>query len=272
MSYKQNLHIHTTYADGKDTPEELIQEAIRRGFDSIGFSEHSYMAFSDYPYQMTVAEMADYVAEVRALKAKHKGAIDIFCGLEYEFFSDFDTEDFDYLIGSVHYLDLDGRILGFDRSLPEVQAYVQNHFGGDGIAFAKKYYEQLSHLPERKKVDIIGHFDILTKTNELGQTIDTTSREYLNAGFDAIHAMKGKIPLFEVNTGAVARGYRTAPYPQIDFMREFCRCGYGAVITSDCHDKTYLDSFYEEARQMLREAGYKSQCILTDHGFEEVAL
>ena len=122
MGYKQNLHIHTTYADGKDTPEELIQEAIRRGFDSIGFSEHSYMAFSDYPYQMTVAEMADYVAEVRGLKAKYKGIIDVFCGLEYEFFSDLDTKDFDYLIGSIHYLDLDGKILGFDRSLPEVQA------------------------------------------------------------------------------------------------------------------------------------------------------
>ena len=24
MSYKQNLHIHTTYADGKDTPEALL--------------------------------------------------------------------------------------------------------------------------------------------------------------------------------------------------------------------------------------------------------
>lgn len=272
MNHKQNLHVHTTYADGKDTPEELIREAIARGFDSIGFSEHSYMAFSDYPYQMTVAEMADYVAEVRALKAKYRGTFDIFCGLEYEFFSDLDTGEFDYLIGSVHYLELEGKIRGFDRGLPEVQAYVNDFFDGDGIAFAKKYFETIMQLPERKKVDIIGHFDILTKTNELGRTIDTDSKEYLNAGFEAIHALKGKIPLFEVNTGAIPRGYRTAPYPQIDFMREFCRCGYGVVITSDCHNKAYLDSFYEESRQMLREAGFQSKCILTDNGFQEVAL
>ena len=52
MLNKQNLHIHSTYADGKDTPEEIIQEAIKRGYDSIGFSEHSFMPFSDYPYQI----------------------------------------------------------------------------------------------------------------------------------------------------------------------------------------------------------------------------
>ena len=38
LKHKQNLHIHTTYADGKDKPEEIVVEAINRGFDSIGFS------------------------------------------------------------------------------------------------------------------------------------------------------------------------------------------------------------------------------------------
>lgn len=49
MTHKQNLHIHSTYADGKDRPEDMVQMAIERGFDSIGFSEHSYMIFSSYP-------------------------------------------------------------------------------------------------------------------------------------------------------------------------------------------------------------------------------
>ena len=51
--YKQNLHVHTVYADGKDTPEELVLEAIRQGFTSIGFSEHSYMPYSTAARQMT---------------------------------------------------------------------------------------------------------------------------------------------------------------------------------------------------------------------------
>ena len=73
MLNKQNLHVHTTYADGKDKPEELVQEAIKRNFSGIGFSEHSYMPFSDYPYQMTVEKTADYVREIRALKEKYRG-------------------------------------------------------------------------------------------------------------------------------------------------------------------------------------------------------
>ena len=111
--YKQNLHIHTTYADGKDAPEELILEAIRQGFTSIGFSEHSYMPFSDYPHQMTVAQTEDYKKEIRTLKEKYRDKIGIFCGLELEFYSEFATGDFDYIIGSVHYLEVDGKIVGF---------------------------------------------------------------------------------------------------------------------------------------------------------------
>ena len=94
--------MHTTYGDGKDTPEELVLAAMEQGFDSIGFSEHSYMPFSRSPKKMTLADMACYQAEIRQLKVKYKGKIDIFCGLELEFYSDIPTEGFDYIIGSVH--------------------------------------------------------------------------------------------------------------------------------------------------------------------------
>lgn len=64
LNHKQNLHTHTTYADGKDTLEELVREAIKRDFGGIGFSEYSYMEFSDYPYQMTVEQMAQIGLDV----------------------------------------------------------------------------------------------------------------------------------------------------------------------------------------------------------------
>ena len=272
MKNKQNLHIHSTYCDGKDTPEETVIEAIARGFDSIGFSEHSFMKFSSYPYQMTVEAAERYKKEIAALKEKYKGTIDIFCGMELEFYSDVPSDGYDYLIGSVHYLDFDGRILGFDRKLQEALDYVNGNFGGDGLAFAKKYFETVARLPEREKFDIIGHFDLLTKNNEKGGFIDVTSEKYLNYGYEAIAALKGKIPFFEVNTGAISRGYRTAPYPQMEFLKEFYRQGFGVVITSDCHDRNYLDCFYDEAEKLIAAAGFKSKWILTDGGFTEVGL
>ena len=272
MNNKQNLHIHATYSDGKDKPEELIIEAIKRGFDSIGFSEHSYMSFSSYPYQMRIEDMDDYRKEIRSLKAKYKGEIDIFCGMELEVFSDVPLNDFDYLIGSVHYLDFNGNLLGFDRGLEETLNYVKDNFDGDGISFAKKYFETVATIPQKAKVDILGHFDLLTKNNESGCFIDTSSKEYLNLGFEAIHALKGKIPLFEVNTGAISRGYRTSPYPQMEFLKEFCKLGFGVVISSDCHDKNFIDCFYEESENLIKEAGFNSKWIYTDNGFKEVSL
>ena len=272
MNHKQNLHVHTNYADGKDTPEEIIVEAIQRGFTSIGFSEHSYMSFSSYPHQMTVPQTEDYKQEIAALKNKYKGTIDIFCGMEFEFFSEQPTDGFDYMIGSVHYLDVNGTPLGFDRGLEETLDYVNNNFGGDGLAFAKKYFETVARLPERRSFDIIGHFDLLTKNNEQGRFIDTADKKYLDMGFEAIDALKGKIPFFEVNTGAISRGYRTAPYPQMDFLKEFHHQGFGALITSDCHNKSFLDCFYDESRELLAAAGFRSKWILTDRGFVEVEL
>jgi len=272
MGYKQNLHTHTTYVDGKDTPEEMILTAIEKGFSSIGFSEHSYLPFSSLSGRMNPENMERYKGEIRDLKEKYRGILDIFCGLEYDFYSDISTEGLDYLIGSVHYLDCGGELRTFDGNLPQTLSYIQEHFGGDALCFARKYFETLSRLPEKKSLDILGHFDLITKNNELGHFLDTGSGAYLDAGFEAIHAIKGKIPFFEVNTGAAARGYRSAPYPQMAFLQEFARCGFGAVITSDCHDRTMIDGGFPEARELLAQAGFRTQWLLTDNGFKEIPL
>lgn len=46
--FKQNLHTHSLYCDGKDTIEEMVQEAISRNFDVLGFSGHGYCSIDTY--------------------------------------------------------------------------------------------------------------------------------------------------------------------------------------------------------------------------------
>ncbi len=272
MSHKQNLHTHTTYVDGKHTPEELIQEALARGFDGLGFSEHTYLCHSTYPNQLTAEKELLYRAEIAALKEKYKGQIDIFCGVETHYYSELDTTPYDYVIGSVHYLDCGEGIYTFDSNAAKTQEYVDRYFGGDGLCFAKKYFETVASYPERRKIDILGHFDLLAKNNDACYLFDETDKRYLDLGYAAIHALRGQVPLFEVNTGAVAAGYRKIPYPHISFLKEFGRLGFGAVITSDCHNKHFLDHHFEESRALLAEAGFTTRFILTDNGFEEIAL
>ena len=272
MIYKQNLHTHTTYVDGRDTAEELILEAIARGHGAIGFSEHTYLTYSTYPDQLTPDKMVCYKNEIEGLKRRYRNQLQIFCGLEVDYYSDVDVTGFDYLIGSAHYLACGSGIFTFDRDLASTEAYINAHFGGNAIAFAKKYFETVALLPQKYPIDIIGHFDLIAKNNLAGKFFDIASREYLTLGYEAIHALRGRVPFFEVNTGAMVKGTMLHPYPMLDFLKELRACGFGAVITSDCHDKRYLDGGFAEAAEALRAAGFASKYILTENGFQEACL
>ena len=271
MKFLQNLHTHTSYCDGVDTPEEIVLQAIAKGFDSIGFSGHSPMFYSDYGI-ITQERTLLCRDEVRRLKEQYRGQLEIFCGLEYDMYSQVDQSGYDYLIGAVHYLKLGEQYVGFDRSAEVVQRVIDTHFQGDGMRYAKAYYEALAELPSYGSFDIVGHFDLITKHSEQVKFFDEESKEYQSYVLQAADALRGKIPLFEVNTGAIARGYRTTPYPTVSIIKQLRAMGFGVCITSDCHDAKKLDCHFEESRTLLRECGFREQFVLTDRGFVPIAL
>ena len=271
MGYLQNLHQHTCYCDGKNTPEEVVQEALKRNFKSIGFSGHSHMSFSDAP-AMNPEKLARYKADIAHLQEKYGERIDIFCGLEEDMLSKSDLSGFDYVIGSCHFLLQGEEYIDFDRDAATVAQIIEKNFAGDGMAYAKAYYAQLATLPEYGKYDIVGHFDLITKHCETADFFDTESKAYRHAAMEAMEALAGKVPYFEVNTGAVARGYRTTAYPMPWFIKEFKRLGFGVIISSDCHDKNYLDCYFREAEQLLLDCGYREKFVLTKNGFMPVGL
>ena len=271
MEHLQNLHTHSTYCDGKDTPEDMIALAIGKGFSSLGFSGHSYMFFSP-SYSMSLEGTKSYKRDITELKKKYMDRIDIFLGLEFDMYSQVDLTGYDYLIGSFHYFKIDGQYVGFDRSAEAVKDVIDRYFGGDGLAFAKKYYEDICRLPEYGSFDILGHFDLITKNIEKAELFDISSAEYKKAATEAIESLSGKIPFFEVNTGAISRGYRTSPYPSLELIKEFRSRGYGAVISSDCHDGRYLNCGFEDARELLIAGGFKERYILTKSGFTAVEI
>ena len=98
-----NYHTHTSFCDGKDTPEEIVLYAIEKGCSSIGFSGHGYTPF-DLRYCMQ--DTHGYIREVSRLKDKYGGKIEIYCGAEEDAFSPVNRESFDYIIGSSHYFNI----------------------------------------------------------------------------------------------------------------------------------------------------------------------
>lgn len=266
--YRQNLHIHTTFCDGKDTPEEMIVEACKKGFQSIGFSSHSFMRGYSLPQQL----IDEYRQEIAALRKKYANKIEIYCGLECEMYGNTDLSGFDYLIGAIHYFRFGDKFVPFDRDVQDVRDINERYFGGDGMAYVRAYYRALAELPQYGSYDIIAHFDLITKLCEKEQFFDERSKEYQMIALEAAEQLAGKIPYFEINTGAMARGYRTTPYPDLFLIKELKRLGFGAVISSDCHDSRYLDYGYQEAEKLLKKCGFKEKFVLTKSGFVPVEL
>ena len=271
MNTLQNLHQHTTFCDGNDTAEEVVLEAIKKGFGAIGFSGHCYMEYAKY-YAMSPETTQKYRQEIQRLKKVYGDQIDVFCGLEFDICCPDRPEGYDYLIGSLHGLRIDGVDYEFDGVADHFRKMIDEHFAGDGMAFAKEYYRQLAWLPDYADCDIIGHFDLITKHRDNVNFFDSDAKEYRIAALEAAEALAGKIPYFEVNTGAVARGYRTTPYPDPFIIKEMKRLGFGAVVSSDCHSKHLMDHYFEEAKQLLRDCGYKEFYILTKQGFVPAPL
>lgn len=272
MKYTQNLHTHTTHCDGKDTPEEMIETALSLGFTGLGFSAHSYNSYSPRCYRMTLETTEEYKRDIRRLQELYRDRLDIFLGLEFDAYSETPLVGYDYVIGSLHYLKKDGQFLGFDRDAATVQKLIDEHFEGDGMKLVRAYYEQLAALPQYGKFDIVGHFDTVVKTVEQNPFVDIESKEYLDHAFGAIHALVKEIPIFEVNTGAMSRGYRTAPYPTLSVLKEMKRTGVRLILSSDCHDRRYLTCGFDDSVALMREAGYREMYVLKKSGFEAVPL
>ena len=248
MSALSNYHTHSSFCDGKDTPEDTVLEAIRLGCPELGFAGHAHVSFDECC--MTVAGTERYKAEIRRLREKYAGQIRLFLGVEQDYFSDLPTDDYDYVIGSVHYVPKDGRWLSVDESRESFLQNVRERYGGDFYAFAEDYYSLVARIYERTHCRIVGHFDLITKFNEGDCLFDTAHPRYRTAALAALEALAGEPVLFEINTGAIARGYRRTPYPAPWLLEELQARGAGLILSSDCHDRRFLLCGLEDYRDL----------------------
>ena len=100
----QNLHAHSVFCDGKNTPEEMIRACLAAGMDSAGISIHSPLPFAN-GWAAKAENVAPFLHEMRRLKAKYAGQIAVYAGVEWDVLSDAGwLEPFDYAIGSAHFL------------------------------------------------------------------------------------------------------------------------------------------------------------------------
>ena len=151
-SLKVNFHTHSTFCDGKNTPEENVISAIKKGFKILGFSSHSTWPF---PFGDSIKkdEFEKYIQEINSLKQKYADQIEIFCGFEADYIPPFCKPDFDaykkfspdFLIGSVHYLyngeNSPEKTMPVDWSTEKLFEGIKSIYAGDAKKMICRYFE-----------------------------------------------------------------------------------------------------------------------------------
>jgi len=271
MTGFQNLHTHTTYCDGAFSPEEMVKAAMKCGLTSLGFSEHSHVS-SDVHYSMSVSETQDYIDDVNALKEKYDGVIDIFLGLEQDYYSEFVPDGLDYKIGTLHYTCIDWVLSSVDAGASRQEHLVDELFGGDFYAFAEDYYKTFSNIAKKTNADIIGHFDLVTKYNLDGCFFDELNPRYLDVALSAMDEILKDCNLFEVNTGAMYRLGKSEPYPSINMLGHLKARSGEVILSSDSHNADSLGYMFPEMLELLKSCGFKHIKRLTKSGFINVDI
>lgn len=254
MKIKSNFHTHSTYCDGENTLTEMVEAAIKLGFKGIGFSGHSYTSF-DEAVSMSIEGTKKYLAELEYLKRKYEGKIEIFAGIEQDIFSDMPVDSYDYVIGSVHYTYKNGVYLSVDETPELFSMAVRDYYNNDVYAFIEDYYELVSELPERTGADIIGHFDLISKFNEAAGFFDEKHPRYKAAVDRALERLIPSGKLFEINTGAISRGYKKEAYPSCEILIEIARRGGRFILSSDAHSVKAIDSGFDDVVKLLETLG-----------------
>ncbi len=247
-----NYHTHTNFCDGVNTPEEMVLYAIDKGFRTLGFSGHAYTPF-DLSY--CIKDTEGYISKINELKEKYKGKIEIYCGVEEDAFAQADRSRFDYILGSAHYVRAGGKYCTVDmdeKSLRETVAAC----GGDPLRMADIYYKDFVDYILTRKPDIVGHFDLITKFDETDAPMFLGKPLYEKLAEAYIEKAARSGCVFEVNTGAVCRGYRTSPYPAENLLYILNKLGSRVVLSSDCHSAQHLDFYFNETEKILRNIGF----------------
>ncbi len=263
-----NYHTHTTFCDGKSTPEEIVLSAIDGGLFAIGFSGHGYTDF-DTRYCMNDTE--GYIREITRLKEKYRGRIEIYLGVEEDAHHPVRRQDFDYIIGSSHYACLNGTYYPIDSSAEYFEKCLLE-FGGNALALAENYFSFFCDYVNDHKPDVIGHFDLITKFDEVGECRFLNNGDYLKTVKKYAESVLGSGCIFEVNTGAIARGYRSAPYPHEDILHLIRKSGGRVMLNSDSHKADTLTVGFGDAKAMLKEIGFKSTWVIKNGVFTEIHI
>jgi histidinol-phosphatase (PHP family) len=245
--------------------EQFVETAARRGVDEIGFSEHVYYfrqvaEIWELPYQheRAVWDLDAYCDAV--LEAKRRG-LPVKLGLEVDYVSGrqerlaelLSPYPFDYLLGSVHWLDG----LPVDQE-PGIWAELSVE------AVWRQYFDALCELAESGTVDVLAHPDL---PKIFGRR---PGRDVLVALHErAAEVMAASGVALEISTAGLRKPVGEL-YPDYGLLRACVRRGVPVTLASDAHGAELVGQAFDDALELAHDAGCETVTVFEGrHGRQE---
>lgn len=250
MIYRTDYHIHSTFSDGRSAPEDYIPAALAAGLSEIGFSEHLTPFMPKQKWNMDPANIGTYIDYIGKL-SERTSSLKIRKGLEVDFFPGREEETrailnsipLDYVIGSVHY-----------QGDVTVDLGPEYYEGKDIDKLYDSYFETVIAAVRSRLFDIIAHCDLI---RIYGYKPSHETEPYYRK---LARAMKENDVAFEVNTNGRNRPIADF-YPNRRYLHIFREENVPVCVNSDAHMTSRVAQHFDEAYELLRQAGFTEMAI-----------
>ncbi len=243
-----DYHIHTTLCNhASGDMEEYVERAIQLGLAEIGFSEH--MPVMPEPHLcLSYDNLPFYIYRVKSLQDRYSDRITIRLGGEIDMMPEkygeiekiISTYDFDYVIGSIHYL----------GDWPFDQVQYRNRFERDDLYQTyKRFFETVIRASKSGLYDIAGHIDNLKR---MGYHPPEKIKEFYYRAAESFKEMNVTV---EINTS----GYdypAGETYPSTEYLKILREYDIPVTIGSDSHKPSHVGRHFDKAVAVLQEADY----------------
>lgn len=245
MTELVDYHMHSVLSDGKNTYEEMIQAAIAKGFDEIGFTDHVCLKMVDWAIRME--DIPVMVGQIQDLRAKYASQIRLRFGIEVDYFPGKENEisdlisslPLDYVIGSVHFIG--------DWNFDTDQS-MYGKWSNDKLY--SKYFKLIQQAAQSDLFDIVGHLDIIKKF----RIFPETNQDQLYD--ETLQIIREHNLVVELNTGGFDRP--CAESTPGSHLLEMCyKHQIPVTLSSDAHQVSHIGRHYDKAIEMLTQTGYR---------------
>jgi histidinol-phosphatase (PHP family) len=253
-----DYHIHTYLCKhAAKCPQEYLEQARAKNLLEIGFADHapSFAGF-DPRSRMAVEQFSIYqniIAEAKALNiipVKYGIEADYYSGCEVVLRDWIMAQEFDYVLGSVHFIGaFGGKYATADLNQRERWAFV------DAKTVWQKYFAQVLELVKTNMYDAVAHFDLPKKFGFIPPS-DLAIKEMVRPVLDLM--AKNDMAL-ELNTSGLR--YETNEiYPSPLILELAFERGIPIYFGSDAHTAKDVGFGFDKAISLAKDVGYKS-CV-----------